>query len=249
MLAVIIPMLNEEEGAERCVRTVCSVLSERVSGARLFVVNDGSTDGTPAILQRLAKERLPYTLVEHEVNKGYGAAIVTAAQTALKSGFEFGLVMDSDLTNDPALISRFDAILRTDKYDLVKASRYIRGGGMQGVPVWRQAITITGNRIAAWLFRMGVRDCTNGFRAFRLSMLEGLKFQESGFAQIVEELYYLKLRSARTMEIPYILTARSSDGGVSKFSYRPRTFYRYLRWAVRAAWFDLMQPFRPSRNV
>jgi dolichol-phosphate mannosyltransferase len=214
-LAVIIPMYNEEQGAERCVREVCAVLSREVPDAKLFVVNDGSKDDTKVVLQALAAFGFPFCLVSYSANRGYGSALLVGAAAALEAGFDFGLFMDSDLTNDPALIPQFERAIQ-GPVDVVKASRYIESGGMRGVPLYRQMITRTGNKLASVLFGMGIKDCTNGFRAVRLAMLRDKQ-------------------GARATEIPYILTSREEGGGKSKFRYNASTFYRYLKYCVKAA--------------
>jgi dolichol-phosphate mannosyltransferase len=234
-LAVIIPMYNEEANAERCVREVCAVLREKLPGAELFVVNDGSRDNTASILTSLSALELPFRWLNYSPNRGYGGAIVAGMRAAHEAQFVYGLVMDSDLTNDPALIPVFAEKLATGNYDVVKASRYITGGGMEGVPIYRQLYTIIGNRIASLLFRMGIRDCTNGFHAVRLALVFDVNFVERGFPFLLEELYVLKCRHARATEIPYILRSRKSDEGVSKFSYRPGVLWAYLKYALRAA--------------
>jgi glycosyltransferase involved in cell wall biosynthesis len=232
-LAVVIPMYDEERGAERCVRCVTGILAEQLPSARLFVVNDGSRDDTGPILRRLVAEGLPFTFVDLERNAGYGGALRAGGDRADRDGFTFALFMDSDLTNDPALIPLFWGVLSSGLYDVVKASRYVRGGGMLGVPAWRQWYSIVGNRIASVLFGMGIRDCTNGFRAVRLSALRGVQLHERGFPSILEELLELKRRGARATELPYVLTSRSD--GASKFSYSPRVLWAYLKYALAAA--------------
>jgi hypothetical protein len=103
---------------------------------------------------------------------------------------------------------------------------------MQGVPIHRQLITILGNKVASILFNMGVSDCTNGFRAVRLRLIAGLTFNETGFASILEELYYLKRLKVKAIEVPYILTNRQS--GKTSFRYNFQTFYRYFKYAFKA---------------
>jgi dolichol-phosphate mannosyltransferase len=231
-LAVVIPMFDEEAGAERCVRAVCAVLAEKVPDARLFVVDDSSRDRTPAVLGRLASEGLPFDIVRHDRNRGYGAALMTGAREAHRRGFEFALFMDSDLTDSPALIPTFAEKLAGDRWDLVKASRYLSAGGMSGVPLYRRVVSVVGNQLASRLFRMNIRDCTSGFRAVRLSLITDLDFQESGFPFILEELLWLKRRGARATELPHVLTSRA---GPSSFRYSSSTLYRYLKYAVQAA--------------
>ncbi len=234
-LAVIIPMYNEEDNAEKCVRAVCSVIKDLLPGTRLYVVNDGSRDRTEKFLQTLLNKDLPFTLVSHYPNRGFGGALVAGMKRAYEDGFVFGLFMDSDLTNDPILIPNFAKLLSTGKYDVVKASRYVSGGGMKGVPYYRQLYTIIGNFVASKLFRMGIKDCTNGFHAVRLSLLVDEVFREKGFSFLLEELYILKKKKVRTIEVPYILTSRDQGEGVSKFQYTPTMLWSYLKYALRAA--------------
>jgi dolichol-phosphate mannosyltransferase len=240
-LAVIVPMFNEERNAERCVSAILPVLSRELPSARLFVVNDGSTDGTDAILRGLLAGGMDFQYVPCERNQGYGAALVAGARAALGAGYEFGLFMDSDLTNDPALIPRFAERLAGGDLDLLKASRYVPGGGMEGVPLRRQLPSRLGNWLAARLFGMGLHDLTNGFRAVRLSMIADVQFRERGFPQILEEMVELKRRGARAAELPYVLTSRTDPEASSKFSYRPAVVLRYLKYAVQAA----RVPYRP----
>jgi dolichol-phosphate mannosyltransferase len=234
-LAVIIPMYEEEANAERCVRAVCDVLAQEVPAARLVAVNDGSKDGTLAVLKRLEAEGLPFIIANHEQNRGYGAALMTGAKEARAAGFEFGLFMDSDLTNDPALIPTFAKKLAGNQYDLIKASRYIEHGGMEGVPLYRQLVTIVGNKVASALFGMGIHDCTNGFHAVRLGLVCDEVFVERGFPMLLEELLALKKKGARATEIPYVLTSRKGGAAASKFTYSPKVVWSYLKYALLAA--------------
>jgi dolichol-phosphate mannosyltransferase len=235
LLAVIVPMFNEERNAERCVSAILPVLSRDLPSARLFVVNDGSTDRTERILRELLAAGRDFEYVPCDRNQGYGAALIAGARAARAAGFEFGLFMDSDLTNDPALIPRFAERFASGEYDLVKASRYVPGGGMEGVPLRRQLPSRLGNWLAARMFGMGLHDLTNGFRAVRLSMITDVQFRERGFPQILEEMVELKRRGARATEIPSILTSRTDPQAASKFSYRPAVVLRYLKYALAAA--------------
>lgn len=233
-LAVIIPMFNEGRNAERCVRAVCGVLSDRVPGATLYAVNDGSRDCTDEVLRSLEGCGLPFVRVGYAENRGYGAALIAGVEAAHRAGFEYGLFMDSDLTNDPALIPAFAMRFAEGRFDVIKASRYIAGGGMQGVPLRRQLPTRAGNWLATRLFGMGIHDCTNGFRGVRLSLIADVRFHERGFPQILEELLALKRKGARATEIPYVLSARKEGEGESKFSYRPGVVMAYLKYALLA---------------
>jgi glycosyltransferase involved in cell wall biosynthesis len=231
---VIVPMYNEEGGAELCVRRICSSLAGIRYASQLIVVNDGSYDRTGPILDRLALELPNLTVIHHQQNAGYGAALRTGIRKAAEAGFDYALFMDSDLTNDPADIPKFVAQMERG-VDVIKASRFISGGGMQGVPWQRSIFSRSGNRVARMLFRVGVRDCTNGFRAVRVPILKRMHLRESGFPIIVEELYQAKSLARTFCEVPVVLTNRSADRRPTSFSYKPETFVKYLTQALKAS--------------
>jgi dolichol-phosphate mannosyltransferase len=231
--AVIVPMFNERAGAERCVREIVTVLAALPNRTSLVVVNDGSADGTDAILSALAPETPLVDVVTHPANRGYGAALVTGAARAAARGFEYGLFMDSDLTNDPRDIPRFADKMR-EGLDVIKASRYSGGGAVRGVPFFRVAISATGNRMAHLLFRLPIYDCTNGFRAVRCRLLQQLALTEPGFAIIMEELYWCSFLTRSFGELPVVLTNRTAAQRPTSFVYRPSIFWRYLKYPLRA---------------
>lgn len=230
---VVVPMYNEEAGAETAVRAIRAALAPFGPRAALIVVDDGSVDGTRPILRRLAAEIPELRYVEREANGGYGAALRTGAELAARDGAEYALFMDSDLTNDPADIARFAAKME-EGADVIKATRFRRGGGMQGVPFRRAILSRLANLVAGFLFGVGLSDPTNGFRAVRTSLLSRIRTTERGFASIVEELWWAKALGASFAEIPVVLRSRSGDQRPTAFAYRPAVFRAYLRYSFRA---------------
>jgi hypothetical protein len=109
---------------------------------------------------------------------------------------------------------------------------------MDGVPFRRAVISHLGNRVARFLFRLGIRDCTNGFRAIRVPLLARMKLRENGFPIIVEELYQCVFLASSFVEIPVVLTNRSNDLRPTSFSYSGRTLAAYLTFAIKA-WFRI----------
>jgi dolichol-phosphate mannosyltransferase len=230
---VVIPMYNEENGAEKCVRSVCAALRAIPSRNTLLTVNDGSKDGTREVLDRLSPEFSNLKVVHHEKNAGYGAALCTGAKHAAEGGYEYVLFMDSDLTNSPDDLPKF-----VDKmglgYDVIKATRYSAGGGVSDVPRYRVIISQAGNALARLLFRLPIHDCTNGFRAVRTALLCQMKLSENRFPIIMEELYWSKYLASRFAEVPVILRDRHSELRRTAFSYRPSVFWNYLKYPLRA---------------
>ena len=230
---VIVLMYNEEPGAEACVRSVCAVLNRIQYRNALLAVNDGSQDKTGEILLHLTRYFSKLHVVSHSVNMGYGAALRTGVKTAADQGYDYAIFMDSDLTNDPADIIRFVQKMEQG-FDLIKASRYVGGGRMEGVPWKRRFISAAGNALASWLFGMGLHDCTNGFRAVKLSVLTRMNLRERGFPIIMEELYQSRFLVKSCCEIPVVLTNRTADMRPTSFGYTPEVFGRYLGFGLKA---------------
>ncbi len=231
-LAIVIPMYNEEKVASKCVDNVIKEIGKIKKKTALIVINDGSKDTTIDILKKGSKKyKQKLIIVSHEKNLGYGTAIQTGIKEAVKRKFEFYLTMDSDLTNPPKYIPDFVNKMSPD-IDCVKASRYIEGGKVINVPYFRKIISLVGNRLASKFFDVGIKDCTNGFKMVRLDLLKEIKFKETNFSIILEEMYYLKKKGAKFSEIPNVLFSRRNSA--SHFKYTPKIFYDYFKYIIKA---------------
>ena len=224
-------MFNEEKGSKRCIDTVIASINKLNSNIKLITVNDGSSDNTSEILKQASKKYKNLIVVSYKKNKGYGGALQEGIKKASEKKFDYALFMDSDLTNKPSDIKKFVDKLKANP-DCVKASRYTYSGSMKNVPFKRVLISMIGNSIVSIMFGLGIKDCTNGFRMTKLSKIKGIKFHENSFAIILEELYYLKRRHSKVIEIPVTLTARTNTK--SHFTYKPLTFYNYGKYAIKA---------------
>jgi dolichol-phosphate mannosyltransferase len=233
-LAVIIPMFNEEAGAAKCVAAVMTVLPTLGRRCGLIVVEDGSGDRTAEVLGECRRGGADFTFVPHDRNRGYATALRTGAAEAQRQGYEYVLFMDSDLTNPPEHIANFLPGMDGGA-DVIKGCRYCSEGRVVGVPWWRYLISRIGNLLVTPLFGVGVRDATNGFRCMRTEVFLSLPYSERGFASIMEELYWAKRLGCTFANAPTTLYTRSEGLRGSSFSYKPATFYRYMRYAVKAA--------------
>ncbi len=232
-IAVVVPMFNEEVGAKRCVVKVIKTLKKINLSTILIVVNDGSTDKTAEILKGLKSKIKKYLyILEHKKNNGYGSAVRTGGLYAEKLNFRYVIVFDSDLTNGTDHIKRF-ADHYLEDWDLIKGSRFIKGGSMQKVPLRRRIFSALGNIIASSYFAMGIRDCTNGLRMIKTSFMKNIPYSERGFASILEELYYLKKQNAKCFEIANVLSVRK--GTKSAFNYTPKVLFSYFKYAFKAS--------------
>jgi dolichol-phosphate mannosyltransferase len=232
--AVVIPAYNEEAGLRAIVQAVDSSLRALPNRTAIIVVDDGSLDSTSEELAALDDEYSRLVALRHGQNFGYGSALRTGTAAAAKCEFDYVLFMDSDLTNDPRYLADFAAEM-SDGHDVIKASRYVSGGGIAGVPRWHVFLSRAGNAVARLLFGLPIRDCTNGFRAVKTGLLTSIDLQETGFAVIMEELYRLRPLANDYAEVPILLTARRGYQRPSSFSFGPRAMMRYLRYPFLSA--------------
>lgn len=232
-VAIVIPMFNEEKIASLCIESVIKEISKLKNKTILIVIDDGSKDETPEILlNKKSKFKDNMVVIIHKKNKGYGAAIQTGINYAIKKGYKFYLSMDSDLTNPPEFIPKLVKAIIGKNVDCVKASRYTMEGKVVNVSFFRQSISIIGNKFASWFFNVNIKDCTNGFKIVRLALLKNVKFKENNFSIILEEMYHLKKMGAKFTEIPNVLYARINSK--SHFIYNPEIFFDYFKYLIKA---------------
>jgi glycosyltransferase involved in cell wall biosynthesis len=229
--AVVIPMFNEKSGAVKCIDEISKSLKQIDANSKIIAVDDGSSDGTPEILNGLLKKNQNLYVLLHQQNQGYGGALKTGIKKAHELGLAYVLFMDSDLTNQPSDIIHFFKKMELNA-DVIKATRYSDGGQVVGVPFKRRIISRVGNVIARKLLRLPITDPTNGFRALRTNLANSFDFKEKGFPIIMEELYLLSAMKLIYENVPVTLTNRSSEGRESSFSYTPTQLLNYLKYPL-----------------
>jgi dolichol-phosphate mannosyltransferase len=229
-ISVVVPAFNEALVIGDFVEATMPSLPE---GSELLVVDDGSTDATPKVLDGLSRDVEGLRVVTHDTNRGIGAALATGFHAA--SG-DVIVTMDADLSHPAALVARL--VEGCDEADAVYASRYVPGGAMEGVPWWRVAISRVANVAMRLAFRTRVRDLTTGMRAFRREAVHDLRLDATGFEAQLEITVRLLAAGCRIDEVPMVLRNRSV--GESKMRYLrlapryARTFARMLevRWGA-----------------
>ncbi|HEX6422072.1 MAG TPA: glycosyltransferase [Acidimicrobiales bacterium] len=230
-VTVVVPAFNEALVVREFVGTVAPSLPE---GAELLVVDDGSTDLTPALLADLSREVENLRVVTHDRNRGIGAALATGFRSA--SG-DVIVTMDADLSHPVELVTRLVDGCRVA--DAVYGSRYVAGGAMEDVPLWRVVISRAANAAIRVALRSSVRDLTTGMRAFRSDAVRDLRLDATGFEAQLEITVRLLAAGRRIDEVPMVL--RNRTAGESKMRYLAlvpryaRVFARMLevRWGSR----------------
>ena len=220
MITLLVPAYNEDAVIERLLRG----LRERVQlpeDYEILVVDDGSTDATPGLLDAWSARDSVVRVIHHPRNQGLGAALQTGFHAARGRVI---ITMDADLTHPPELIGPLAAAC--DTVDVAVASRYVPGGGMAGVPAWRVAVSRVANTLFQLLFATRLRDITAGFKAYRAERVRGLALVSRGFEVQLEITVRLLKAGATTCELPY--TLKNRELGASKMRYL-RLLPRYAR--------------------
>ncbi len=209
---VVIPTYNEAENIGAITGAV------RSHGFRVLIVDDGSPDGTGSIADDLAADDEGVSVLHRSEKAGLGPAYAAGFEAAADLNATVFCEMDADFSHDPAdlprLISAVDA-----GADLAIGSRYVPSGGTEGWPWHRRAISKGGNRYAALMLGIHVKDATAGFRAFRseaIKKLDPASCDASGYAFQVEMVCRAEDAGLRITEVP--IQFKEREAGTSKMS-------------------------------
>ena len=191
-LSVFFPCFNEEPNVELFVKEAIQVLPQVAKQFEIIVVNDGSSDGTGAVADELAKKNKKIKVVHHQKNKGYGAA--------LRSGFDaakYDWVFFTDGDLQFRLFQLKKLIPHTEKYDVVIGFRKNRADG---------AVRAFNARLFKFyidiLFRVHVRDIDCAFKLFKTDVIKSLNLTSSGAFISAEFLYKLKKKHEEFRQVP-----------------------------------------------
>ncbi|UCE95696.1 MAG: glycosyltransferase family 2 protein [Candidatus Bathyarchaeota archaeon] len=206
---------------------------------QILAVDDGSTDNTRAILNDFARKH-PLTVVSHKHNQGLTETYRTLFET-LKERAEnddIAVFMDADNTHPPEVITDLVKVAST-KADVVVASRY-KNGVEVGVPFKRRLLSKVVNWLIRNLIGIAIRDCTCGFRAYRVQTLKELPPLESkGFEVSAEVLIRISMHkpSYNIEEIPLTLHYDRKKG--SSKIHVSQTIKAYLKLLWKYSRIDL----------
>ena len=230
-VTVVVPCFNEEGSLaylSGALESLGTVLAPGYT-LRYVLVDDGSSDATWPVLNRVFGGRPDCTLVRHEENRGLAAAIYTGIRQA---GTEIVCSIDCDCTYDPQELRHMIPLL-ADGVDLVTASPYHPRGEVRNVSRWRLLLS----RGASWLYGLVLRQklstYTSCFRVYRRARVLDLDLREPGFLGITELVGELDLRGRGVVEYPATLEVRLL--GQSKMRIL-RTILGHVRLVSRLAW-------------
>lgn len=189
--AVVIPAFNEEKTIAKV------VLSAQKMADRVVVCDDGSTDMTAEIAEKLGA-----VVIKHQKNMGKGIALKTAFEYLKQINPDFVVVLDADGQHDPNDIPKLLEPLIEGEADLVIGSRYVEGSETDA-PLYRRLGLKLINLVSGGGGKELVRDTQSGFRAFPAKMLDlMLQCEADGYGIETEQITVANSSGLRIVEVP-----------------------------------------------
>ena len=221
-LSIVIPVYNEAATVETLIGRVQTV---RLSIPREIVaVDDGSTDGTAEILERLRSDGV--VVARHERNRGKGAAVRTGIERATG---DIILIQDADLEYDPADYPTLLAPLLDGRADAVYGSRFL-GGPHRVLLFWHYAANKAFTLLTNVLYNVNLSDMGVCYKVFRAELLRLFPLREDGFGFEPEVTAKICKRHARLYEVPISYSGRTYAEG-KKITWKDGL--AYLRCLIR----------------
>ena len=177
MLSVVMPCFNEAATVEAQLRRVLAANTQGMA-LEVIIVDDGSSDGSPEIVEELARQDGRLRLIRHDHNRGKGAALRSAIRAVTG---EIVLIQDADLEYDPADYPKLLNPITKGHADVVYGSRFRGGDEARVLYFWHsvanRALTLVSNMCTD----LNLTDMETGFKVFRRGVLDRIRLKEDRF--------------------------------------------------------------------
>ena len=233
---VIIPTYNEKENIENIIRAVTGLEKE----FHVLIIDDGSPDGTGAIVKRMQQE-MPdrLFLIERTGKLGLGTAYICGFKWALEHGYEYIFEMDADFSHNPNDLPYLYAACSEQGADVAVGSRYCNGVNVVNWPLGRVLMSYFASVYVRWVTGMQVHDTTAGFKCYRRRVLEAIDLDHihfKGYAFQIEMKFTAYVRGFKIVEVPIIFINRVL--GTSKMN--SSIFGEALFGVLKLKWWSLL---------
>lgn len=213
---VIIPTYNEKENIEKIIRKVFSLEGEY----HILIIDDGSPDGTAAIVKKLMDEYHDRLFIIERAGKlGLGTAYLTGFKWGLEHGYDYVFEMDADFSHNPDDLHKLYEACANDGAGVAIGSRYCDGISVVNWPIGRIIMSYYASAYVRFVLGMKVYDCTAGFKCYTRKVLETIDLdavEMKGYGFQIEMKYTAWKLRFKITEVPIIFVNRKE--GTSKMS-------------------------------
>ena len=228
-ISVIIPTYNESQNILTILKSIEENLPKELI-TEIIVVDDNSPEGTGQIVVAHIKNKKnnfnnSIKIIHRKDKRGLGSAILEGIQNSYGKSI---MVMDSDFSHPPQIIKKIIDELNQFNYDIVIASRYVKGSVIEKWPYKRKIMSKVATKISKSSLGLSVSDPLSGFFAFKRDIIHGINFDAIGYKMLLEML--VKTKGVSVKEIPYTFTNRKS--GSSKLNRITITDYIKSVWKL-----------------
>ncbi|MCL2502739.1 MAG: polyprenol monophosphomannose synthase [Bacteroidales bacterium] len=233
---VIIPTYNERENIEKILQSVLSLKES----FHILVIDDGSPDGTAAIVKKIQKEGQERVhIIEREGKQGLGTAYLTGFKWAMAHQYDYIFEMDADFSHNPAdLPTLYQACAKGA--DMAIGSRYCCGVSVVNWPIKRVLTSYFASKYVRTVLGMKIYDTTAGFICYTRKTLEAINLDHikmRGYGFQIEMKYHAYKLGCTIKEVPIIFIDRSM--GTSKMS---SSIFGEAFWGVLKLRFRKIRP-------
>jgi len=224
-ISLVVPTYNERENLPTLMEELRSVQGDYE--LEIIIVDDSSPDGTGEVAEQLAGEYSHVKVIHRERKKGLASAVIEGFNCASEDILG---AIDADLQHPPENIFKMLKKIQNGA-DIVIASRYVKGGGIEGWSKGRKLISKVASLLPRAIFPKirNIRDPVSGFFLVKRAALEGANLNSIGFKILLEIL--AKGTYDKVVETPYVFRERRK--GKSKLGFKE--YFNYLRHVFKLA--------------
>ncbi len=214
---IIIPTYNEKENIEAIIRAI-NDLDKKFD---ILIIDDGSPDGTAAIVKGLMDDEFAGKLhiIERKGKLGLGTAYITGFKWAIEQKYNYIFEMDADFSHAPSDLPRLYAACHDEGYGVAVGSRYITGVNVVNWPIGRVLMSYYASAYVRTVLGIKLRDTTAGFVCWKREVLETISLDDvrfKGYAFQIEMKYTALRLGFKIKEVPVVFVNR--ELGTSKMS-------------------------------
>jgi dolichol-phosphate mannosyltransferase len=208
-LSLVIPCYNEEKTLAPCIKRVLAIGKTELK-LELIIVDDCSTDKSLAVAQDLAKHHSEITVLQHESNRGKGAALRTGFAHATG---EFVGIQDADIEYDPQDFYNLLQPLLDNRADVVFGSRYLKPDTRRVLYFWHTWMNKTLTFVSNMFTNLDITDMETCYKLFRREIIQGIDLKEDRFGFEPEVTAKIAQIRCRVYECAISFTPRTAEEG------------------------------------